>query len=156
MAKAKPAKAKSVEQRPLDKVSESMSKTLVQQGGKFKRIGVVSGSQLKTKDGVPVYVKIIQAIDVQAKLDAEGKQKTDDRGNPATVSILKCVDLETGEVATMVAGKALCDRLKTYQGGNDRYVGLCFEITKLPQEAGKRWKDYRCHEIEAPKGEGKV
>lgn len=144
MSKSKPKMAAKVEQKPLPIG-----------GGKYKRLAVVSGSQIKTHDNVPVYVKIVAPIERQPRLNKDKSPKLDDDGNPSFINVVKVVDLETGEVGSMVAGNVLADRLTTYQGGNERYVGLCFEITKLPKMDGKKWKDYRIHEIEA-KGEGKV
>lgn len=124
------------------------------QGGKFARVGAVSTAQLKLVDDVPVYVKITNPIDTQAKKKG-GVMEKDENGDPRTIDILRVVNLETGEVQTMVSGKALSQRLKEYKGGNDQYVGLCFEITK--KDNGRRWKEYLVYEIDGTKaGEGKV
>ncbi len=150
MAKAKPSKALEAKQKAMpSKPSKTIS------GGKFTRIRMVSGSQLKTRDNEPVYVKITNAIDVQAKLNKDKTPKLNEEGDPATINILKVVDLETGELATMVAGAALCDRLRTFDGGNEAYVGRCFEIVKKAAAPPARWKDYEIFEIDAP-GEGAV
>ncbi len=127
---------------------------------KFTRLGSVSSAQLKLEDDIPVYVKITNTVDVQAK-KKRGVVQTDpeDGNSPLTIDILKVVNLETGQVMQMVSGKALTQRLREYKGGNDAYVGLCFEITKKskPKGSSQRWKDYEVFEIDGSEvGEGKV
>ena len=139
-----------------DAVQRDVSAALAAQPARFKRIGAVTVPTLKMEEGKPVYVKITGAIQTKPKMD-KGGIKLDENGNPASISLVPVINLDTGEIMTLVAGKGLEQNLKEYQGGGERYVGLCFEITKHPSAAGKRWKPYSIFEIDGtPAGEGKV
>lgn len=125
--------------------------------GRFTRLGAVAVPQLKIKDGDTVYVKFTAPLVTNPKKTKSGALATDEDGSPITIDIASVINLDTGELMHMVSGKALSQRLREYRGGNDKYVGLCFEITKKAKENGKRWKEYEVYEIDGtPAGEGKV
>ena len=135
--------------------SKSATDTFIK-GGEYKRLCAVTVPTLKTLEDVPIHVKITRPVEIKPKLDKNGAQSVDDDGRALSIDILHCVNLDTGEMVQVVAGKGLTMNLREYDGGNDAYVGRCFEITKHASPAGKRWKPYSVYEIEAPKGEGPV
>ena len=44
-------------------------------------------------------------------------------------------------MAQIVVGHSLIQALKDFKGGNEAYVGTCFEIEKRPAQPGKRNKE---------------
>lgn len=117
----------------------------------FKRIASVTLPTLKTQDGKPVYIKVLAAM-VEKQTPKKNEDGTTRMGVITTMNV---VNLETGELCCLVPGKALEQNLRDYKGGNQAYVGLCFEVCKYAKAEGKSWKAWSIHEIEAP-GEGKV
>lgn len=112
---------------------------------KYKRTGAVSVPSLKVAENVPVFVHVNGAI-----FEKQSPIKGDDGVMVMkTLEIMTVTNLETGEIMSMVCGKALSQNLKDYKGGNQAYVGLDFEITKHSAAAGKRWKPYSIFEIAA-------
>ena len=114
------------------------------QGSLFKRKSAVMVPTLKLVEDKPVYVQITQPIQVKQSL-VKGDDGVD---RMKDISIASIVNLETGELMSFVVGKALEQNLKDYQGGNNKYVGLSFEITKHSSAPGKRWKAYSLFEID--------
>lgn len=114
----------------------------------YETVGVVTLPQLKTLDGIPVYVRIDASIKTTPKKTRTGAQATDEDGNPLAISTVQVVDMRTGEMASMVAGAALVQNLKDAYP-NDGYVGRCFRIVKQAVP-GKRWKGYDIREIKDP------
>lgn len=112
----------------------------------FKRIGNVTLPTLKITEGTPAFVLITGPIEEKPKADVQKDGTT----LMKTISVMPIVNLETGEVMSMVPGKALEQNLKDYKGGNLQYVGLCFEVTKHPAAPGKKWKPWSIFEIEKP------
>lgn len=112
----------------------------------FKRVASVTLPTLKTEDDVPVFIMITSPM-VDKMTPKKGEDGEMRMGKITTMNV---VNLETGECMCMVPGKALEQNLKDYKGGNQAYVGLCFEVCKHKQAAGKSWKAWSIHEIEKP------
>ena len=129
------------------KTTETASAAPIQRKGEnpaFKRVGAVTLPTLKTVDGVPAYIMVTGEI-----VEKMTQGKNDDGEIVAKkIRIMPVVNLETGELMTIVPGKALEQNLKDYKGGNKAYIGLCFEVTKYAKAEGKTWKAWSIHEIE--------
>lgn len=104
--------------------------------GAFKRTAalVVPSLSIKNiKEGESLFVKAASEIASKPALNDDGTQKLDKKGQPADLHLLRCVNLETGELGEMVlpflVHKALSD-----QGG---LVGRCFEFVKGREEKNK-------------------
>lgn len=142
------AKNKNQTQNQSDVKTEAIVIPPRQGSSPFKRIASVTLPTLKVEEGKPVFVMITDAI---VSKQTVGK---DDEGKPVLkmIDVMPIVNLETGELMTMVPGKALGQNLKDYKGGNGAYIGLCFELTKHPKPEGKRWKPWSIFEIQKPEG----
>ena len=64
----------------------------------------------------------------------------------STVTLMKVVDLETGELCTIVLGTVL----KELFTGEDGYAGKCWLIGVGHIEGENKWRDYALAEIDAP------
>lgn len=112
----------------------------------FRRIGNVQTPTLKLVEGVAGYILVTGAMEEKPK----GEVQKDGSIVMKTITTMPVVNLETGEVMTVVCGTALAQNLRDYKGGNLQYVGLCFEVTKHPAAPGKKWKPWSIFEIEKP------
>jgi hypothetical protein len=119
-----------------------------------KVIKQVSTNLLKLKPGMTVYVKVTDAM---KKAPALKKQQTlpDGEKPKEPPTLLPCINLETGEVATIIAGSVLVD-LFNDEYPNGSYVGKGFAIEVKDQKAsagggGRRYNNYNVAEIEVPK-----
>ena len=97
--------------------------------------------QLKMREGEEYPVKFIEEWHDEPSRE-EGKD-----GN---VSIAKVIDLDSGEMKTIVLGAVLKNLLSEDPKG---YVGKCYMITCGEQEEGKSWRDYYLDEIWDPEEE---
>lgn len=119
--------------------------------GKFARVGAVSVPVLKVNENQTVYFRALQPI-LEKPTQTKEKVKDPLTGKESEVvvdriiNIMSIQDLTTGNLNTLVAGAILAKELKEYKGGNEQYVGLCFEYTKRPPAEGKRAK--RCEVFE--------
>jgi hypothetical protein len=114
----------------------------------------ISSNLLKLKPGMTVYVKATGAM---AKAPALKKQQTlpDGEKPKEPPTLLPCVNLETGEVVSIIAGSVLVDLLNDAYP-NAGYVGKGFAIEVKDQKAsagggGRRYNNYNVAEIEVPK-----
>lgn len=112
-------------------------------GVTFKK-KMVTLPQLKMADGKTIHVRIDSPI-VESKVNADRKGRDGEIMKPADVC--NVTNLETGEVATIICGMVLKNKLEeTYP--DQKYVGRAFEITQHKVE-GKRWRAYTIAELEA-------
>lgn len=98
---------------------------------------VISVPQLKLEGGNDYAVK------VEAPMYEEP-----DRGiaGGTTVTLMKVINLETGELSTILLGAKL-RRLFTDE---DEYVGNCYLIGVGHIEGDNNWRDYALSEIDVP------
>lgn len=119
-----------------------------------KIIKQVSTNLLKLRPGMTVYVKITDAM---KKAPVLKKQQTlpDGEKPKEPPTLVPCINLETGEVVTIIAGSVLQDLFNDEYPGNG-YVGKGFAIEVKDQKAsagggGRRYNNYNVAEIEVPK-----
>lgn len=104
---------------------------------------------LKIPDnGAPIYVRVNEAIhtakDNTGRMPATPKEGEVKRKPP---QLMQVTNLETGEIAQIVAGTVLESELKENYPG-DGYVGKCFEIKKFKASGTKAYALYQVAEIE--------
>lgn len=115
-----------------------------------KIIKRVTMPTLKLVPDVPVYVKILDPI-FQAKEQKlkEGEKAKDQKKPPMLFNVL---NLETGEAMQVVVGAVVQSEIvETYP--KEKYVGLCFMITKLKKKdlsGGRGYFTYEINQIEDP------
>lgn len=117
-------------------------------GGKFARLKSVTLPVLKLADETPVYVKVTGVM-------FEGKEQKPvidaKTGKPAAAmepaTLLPVINLETGEVAQIIAG-AVLEGILTDEYKDGAYVGKGFEIVKHAKREGKRYNTYSVFEID--------
>ena len=114
-------------------------------GNRFKRLAAVAVPTLKFGDSETIYVHIVSAIESKPKQI----KKDDGTFEMGSIEVVSVVNLDTGEIMSLVCAAALSKNLKDYKGGNQQYVGLDFEVTKHPTAPGKKWKPYSIFEIDA-------
>ena len=119
-----------------------------------KVLKVLTVPLLKLRPGMTVYVKITDPMEKAAPLKHASPPKDGEKGKePPT--LIKCINLETGEVCQVIAGLILFDLLNdTYP--KQSYVGKGFSLNVSEQKAsagggGKRYNTYNVSEIEVPK-----
>jgi len=123
-------------------------------GTKFARVGFVSLNTLKLADNGSVFVRCLEPMAI--KLTTQKEKQKDAQGVEREVevekelTIIRVQDLQDKTPKQMVLGVVLGKELSAYKGGNQAYVGLCFEITKRPAAEGKRAKRYEIFEIADP------
>lgn len=121
-----------------------VSSAPVNVGGVTFKKKMVTLPQLKMSDGKTIYVRIESEI-TASKVVSDRKGKDGETMKPADVC--NVTNLETGEMATIICGTVLKNKLEeTYE--NNGYVGRSFEITQHKVE-GKRWRSYSIAELEA-------
>lgn len=113
-------------------------------GFKFTKKRSVTLQLFKWKNGVERYFKITGSMFKGQELKAkDGKEPQE------PVTLVNCVDLETGEEGQFIVGAVLRDTFNTDdEYMNDQYVGKCFAITQL-RDASKKYNTYTVIEIEA-------
>lgn len=120
----------------------------------FKRKASVILPVLKLENDQTCHIRILHPIIEKVSQDEIEVTGPDGRKSKAvvekTINVAHVQNLVDGEQYHMVLGAILASSLRDYQGGNLRYVGLCFEVTKMPPRPGKRAKDYSIHEVEDP------
>lgn len=120
----------------------------------FKRVAAVTLPTLKVENEQTVYIRVLHPILEKRSEDQVEITNPDGTKGKATVekivNVATVQNLQDGEQYHMVLGAILATQLKDYKGGNSQYVGMCFEVTKLPPRPGKRAKDYSIHQIEDP------
>lgn len=96
---------------------------------------------LKKVDGVPVYIRITSAIFVgKAIAGNPGQEKME----PA--SLVRCINLQTGEEQEMIVNKALEGALVDAYP-DESYVGKGFMVEQYTIP-GKRYKGYKIAELD--------
>jgi hypothetical protein len=114
-------------------------------GQLFKRRAAVNLPVLKLDVDKPVFVHVTGEI-----VCKKTEQKADDGSvSLKDIFLVPVVNMETGELMQFVAGSNVLSTLREYKGGNNNYVGLAFEITKLPKAPGKKWHPYSVFEVES-------
>jgi hypothetical protein len=114
---------------------------------KIKIVKQVSTNLLKLRPGMTVYVTIMGPME---KAKALKKQSAEDKAKePPT--LLPCINLETGEVCSIIGGAVLVDLLNDEYPQN-AYVKKSFQIVVKEQKdakggGGKRYNNYDVKEI---------
>ena len=110
---------------------------------KFKKVRSVTLQLFKWKNDVERYFKLTSPMYQGQQLPAkDGKAQQD------PVTLINCIDLETGEEGQFIAGFVLVEtfnRDEAYM--NDQYVGKCFAITQK-RDTSKTYNTYQIVEIE--------
>lgn len=112
---------------------------------KVKRRITVPLSKLNTNE--PMAVKFLgeaaRRVQIDAKPDKDGKLK-----EPATV--LRCMNLDTGELVDLIAPMVLLSQLdREYGGHEDQITGVALMIESTGKRAGKNYNDIGISELEA-------
>lgn len=109
----------------------------------------------KWADGIEKAFKIVSPIrigkalsDRRAKVDDSDDAGTKRGPNMEPAHVAQVVNLETGELCTLIFGAVLKGTLEDSYP-SDSYVGKCFVSTQSKIE-GKRYKGYSLAEIEDP------
>lgn len=112
----------------------------------YKVVKRVRVGTLKVEDGGEVFVRILSAIETKASpvKGDDGVMRMKD------IDVVRVTDLTDGVEKEMVVAVVLSKTLKDFDGGNGKYVGLCFRIQKQPKVEGKRFKNYEVDQIEDP------
>jgi hypothetical protein len=113
----------------------------------FRIKGHIRLPTLKVPVGKPIFFRVMEEPVTKPKLDRDGDQKTDDEGNPATITTMHIVELKSREHFSIVCNVALVQAFKELQGGT---VGRCFRVLKHEKPDGKRWMPIDIAEIEDP------
>lgn len=142
-------RSKALKGQNMAKKNETATNTETAAPVAFKRLAPVTLPILKHPENTSIFVQVDSAIVTDPKTKG-GVPMLDEEGNPATISTVRVVDMETGELMNYVVGAMLKSELQRYRGGNNAYVGLCFEIAKKAAAPGKRSKGYEIFEIENP------
>lgn len=117
--------------------------------GKKYAAKLVTLPHKKFVDGKVISVKLHAPMrDGSQEIDRKtGQPKLDENGKPKKpAKVLTCIDLETGEMHTLIAGTVLEQRLNENYPDNG-YVGKSFQFAQHKVE-GKRWRDYSITELE--------
>lgn len=109
----------------------------------------VSTNLLKLRAGASVYFRVTGKMEVAKALK---RQSDSDRKEPPT--LLPIVNLETGEVQSVIVGSVLKDLL-TDEYPKDAYVHKCFWLVVKDQKeskagGGRRYNTYDLKEIADP------
>lgn len=115
---------------------------------KFRRTAALSLPTIKLAEGVPAYIRVTGKIIAKEKHGKNGRE-LDREGNPSFISVMNVQNLETQELGQLVVGAILVKLLNEHAGGNEKYVGKCFEIIKGKAPEGKA-KPYSVFEIADP------
>ena len=91
----------------------------------------------------PRFFKVLEPMVVSTAKQAEPK-KGEQKRAPATVT--KAVDLETGEVGTLICATVIKSTF-TEQYPGEGYVGKSFRIVKLAKPEGRNYYKYSIGEI---------
>src|SRR6185436_13034885 len=114
------------------------TETVAPVGGKYTRTKAVTLPVFRLTEETPVYVKITAAMyegkEQKPVLDKDGKPGK--AMEPAT--ILPVVNVETGELAQIIAG-AVLEGILNDSYPDAGYVGHAFEIVKHAKREGKRY-----------------
>ncbi len=133
--------AKSAEKvAPIDKAPAAKS------GFSFTKKRSVTLELLKPKVNEEFYVKFASPI-YQAKETRSAEQIEKDGGQNAPPMLANVTNLETGEECVIIIPSVLQSEL-TDNYENDTYNGLCFALTKLGKQDGKRYHGFVIIEIE--------
>ena len=100
----------------------------------------------KLNTGEPIAVKFIgepaRQVQIDAKADKDGKLK-----EPATV--LRCVNLDTGELVDLIAPKVLLSQLDREYGGHEAQIAdKLLLIESTGKRAGKNYHDVVISELQ--------
>lgn len=112
----------------------------------FKVVRQIKVPTLKIEEGKDYFVHVTQPIETRQTRVQDPITKMDVLKD---IDIIRCVNLETGEVVEMVGSAAVSSTLKDYDGGNAKYVGKSFRLRKGANAPGKRYKLWQIDEIEA-------
>lgn len=137
--------------------ADSKPETTVKHAGTmfaFKVIKKIRVPTLKTEEGQTLYIRAISAIEERVAEDQ------DDNGLPTTKTVhvlrvghLQLKDDGSGvieEEKDLVVPSILLATLNEFEGGNKKYVGVCFAITKGKNQPGKRYKLWSVDQIADP------
>lgn len=109
-------------------------------GGKFKVARQVTLPLLKQVDNVPFAVR----IQTKAKDAAKLKNDKSDRTPPKTMEV---INLETGELMTLIANAAMLSGLESVYG-DDGYVGKAFGMVSVKRaHKEKTMREYKILEL---------
>jgi len=109
---------------------------------KFRRVQQVTIPTLKVGTDTPIYVKVVSAMTLSTttRKNTDGTLQT-----PATV--MRVVNLESGEMAQVVCPSVLVSNLNTHYPA-ESYVGKSFEIIAHAAKDGKRYRTVDVYEID--------
>lgn len=118
-------------------------------GFKFKKVRSVTLQLFKWKSDQERYYKILSAMFKGQELS---KVEFDENGvakaKQEPVTLVNCIDLETGEEGQFIVGQVLRDTWNSdEQYAGDQYVGKCFAITQK-RDVSKKYNTYTVIEIE--------
>jgi len=102
----------------------------------------------------PPLFKLAEGITRVVKFTGEmytGKPQKPKEGEKAKepAILAPCVNLEDGETGVIIISAVVKSVLSEEYPAN-KYVGLCFAITKLGRAAGKSYNTYKVEEIDEP------
>lgn len=118
---------KKADSRDAQSAVDTSSGTLQLGGLTYKVKGFATLPTFKIEQDTPTLIQPDSEMVIKPKVNKDGPV-LDDKGNPATITVLKVVKVATGEVGQIVCGAVLARALKDYPGG---YVGKAFVVTKL-------------------------
>lgn len=105
---------------------------------------------LKLVVSEPRYVLIQKAMYLGKDMKSRNKEVVEgDRKKKEPAHLLDSIDLVTGEECVVIANSVVQSTLEEeYPKGG--YVGLAFEMMKLPRKEGKEYFPFQISEIEVP------
>ena len=117
----------------------------------YEVVKAVTRFQLKLENNVPVHIKIVGKIYkgkelAKAQVDDKGKKK-----EPPFLCEVINLDAPTADgrkerVEDLICNSVMKSNLEeTYP--DQKYVGKCFEVTKLDKRKGKEYNDFEIVEI---------
>lgn len=112
-------------------------------GFQFKKVRAVTLQLFKWKNGVERYFKLTSPMFLGKELAVK-----DGKEAQKPVTLINCIDMETGEEGQFIVGSVLESTLsedEEYAG--NKYIGKCFAITQL-RDASKAYNTYTVIEIE--------
>jgi len=108
----------------------------------FKVAKKVTLSQLKQRDGVPVYIKVLTPM----RLATAIKDRGDGKPKMEPPTLVNVIDLTDGREKQYIVNAVLKSIFEEQYKG-DAYIGKSFGINSLPKEEGKRHKPLEVIEL---------
>ena len=110
---------------------------------KFKKVRSVTLQLFKWKNDVERYYKLTSPMFKGQELAAK-----DGKAAQEPVTLINCIDLETGEEGQFICGSVMVDTFNRDESYiNEQYVGKCFAITQK-RDSSKTYNTYNIIEIE--------